>query len=74
MSRRRIAAALAAVLATTLLSACGESSERDASQQPQGATVRIRLGTQEFPEGRILGVDPALDGMTAGGEGGLRPG
>ncbi|WP_167736589.1 glycine betaine ABC transporter substrate-binding protein [Nocardioides sp. 1609] len=55
MNRRPLAALVAALLGATLLSACGESSERDASQQPQGATLRIRIGTQEFPEGRILG-------------------
>ena len=27
----------------------------DASQQPQGATLRVRSGTQEFPEAKILG-------------------
>jgi osmoprotectant transport system substrate-binding protein len=36
--------------------ACGQTNEeRDASQQPQGASLRITLGTQEFPEARILG-------------------
>jgi len=39
-----------------LLAACGENdAERNASQQPQGASLRITLGTQEFPEARILG-------------------
>ncbi len=52
---RRAAASLAALLAVGLLAACGETNERDASQQPQGASLRITLGTQEFPEGRILG-------------------
>lgn len=37
------------------LGACGESAEVDASQQPQGAAVRVRLGTQEFPEARVVG-------------------
>lgn len=52
---RRLAAPLALLLAGSLLAACGETSERDASSQPQGATLRVRIGTQEFPEGRILG-------------------
>ena len=47
--------ALATVAASVVLAACGETSERDASQQPQGASLRITIGTQEFPEGRIIG-------------------
>jgi osmoprotectant transport system substrate-binding protein len=38
--------------------ACGEYDGRTDSrigQQPQGAALRISLGTQEFPEARILG-------------------
>ena len=36
--------------------ACGEANdERGASQQPQGASLRVTIGTQEFPEARILG-------------------
>ena len=31
------------------------NSERGASQQPQGASLRVTIGTQEFPEARILG-------------------
>jgi glycine betaine/choline ABC-type transport system substrate-binding protein len=39
-----------------ILAACGEgNTERNVSQQPQGASLRVTLGTQEFPEGRILG-------------------
>ena len=52
---RRLAAALAALVLATGLAACGENEERDASQQPQGATLRVTIGTQEFPEARILG-------------------
>ena len=52
---RRAAAALVGLLAVGLLVACGDSEERDASQQPQGASLRITIGTQEFPEARILG-------------------
>lgn len=54
--RRRRSAAVTALLCLGILTACGETTpERDASQQPQGASLRITLGTQEFPEGRILG-------------------
>ena len=42
-------------LVTLLLGACGENSERDASQQPQGATLRVTIGTQAFPEALVLG-------------------
>lgn len=52
---RRAAALLALLLGLALLAACGENTERDASSQPQGATLRVRIGTQEFPEARILG-------------------
>ncbi len=48
--------ALAATLA--VLAGCGEENGEEASgasQQPQGAQLRITLGTQEFPEARILG-------------------
>jgi osmoprotectant transport system substrate-binding protein len=45
----------AATLASLVLAGCGETSERDASQQPQGASLRITIGTQEFPEARIIG-------------------
>ncbi|HEX6149043.1 glycine betaine ABC transporter substrate-binding protein [Nocardioides sp.] len=47
---------LAAVALAALAAGCGESNtERDASQQPQGASLRVTIGTQEFPEARILG-------------------
>lgn len=52
---RRTAVALVVLLTAGLLAACGDAEERDASQQPQGASLRITIGTQEFPEGRILG-------------------
>ena len=52
---RRLSAVVALVC-LALLAACGEANtERNASQQPQGASLRVILGTQEFPEGRILG-------------------
>ena len=57
MTRRggRVLAALATVVAVTVLGACGEVSEEGGSQQPQGASLRVTLGTQEFPEGRVIG-------------------
>jgi glycine betaine/choline ABC-type transport system substrate-binding protein len=51
----RRALALLTALVALGLAACGETEERDASQQPQGASLRITIGTQEFPEARILG-------------------
>jgi osmoprotectant transport system substrate-binding protein len=52
--RLRLVAAGAALAALTV--ACGEANdERGASSQPQGATLRVTIGTQEFPEARILG-------------------
>jgi osmoprotectant transport system substrate-binding protein len=54
--RTRLRRLLVALLAATLLTACGTSANTEAgSSQPQGAALRIRLGTQEFPEARILG-------------------
>lgn len=53
--RARTTAVLAVAATCAVLTACGVSSERDASQQPQGATLRITIGTQEFPEGRVIG-------------------
>ena len=50
---RRFATALVMAVA---LAACGEQElDRKGSAQPQGAKVRITLGTQDFPEARILG-------------------
>jgi osmoprotectant transport system substrate-binding protein len=38
------------------LSACGSDDDRDrGSAQPQGGKLRITLGTQDFPEARLLG-------------------
>lgn len=52
----RLRLAVAALLATLLLAACGSTAGKDqGSSQPQGAALRIRIGTQEFPEARILG-------------------
>ena len=52
--RLRLVLAWAALAAVTV--ACGDANdERGASQQPQGASLRVTIGTQEFPEARILG-------------------
>jgi osmoprotectant transport system substrate-binding protein len=52
----RAVAALTALTALTALAACGSTAdEESAGSQPQGAALRITLGTQEFPEARILG-------------------
>ena len=53
--RRRVGSGLALLVTAALLAACGESSEPGASQQPQGASLRVTIGTQEFPEARIIG-------------------
>ena len=51
---RRVVAVL--VLALLVVAGCGDAEpERDASQQPQGASLRVTIGTQEFPEARIIG-------------------
>jgi osmoprotectant transport system substrate-binding protein len=53
MRRFVTALVMAAALAA---SGCGdEDLDREGSAQPQGAQLRIRLGTQDFPEARILG-------------------
>lgn len=55
---RTLAGALLGVLALAVWAGCGNEdgeAESGASQQPQGAQLRITLGTQEFPEARILG-------------------
>ena len=56
MSRlRRLAGAAVAVL-TMVAAGCGTPvREEGASQQPQGAALRIKLGTQDFPEAKIMG-------------------
>ncbi len=44
------------LLVTLGLTACGTADQEESGgSQPQGASLRVRLGTQEFPEGRILG-------------------
>lgn len=54
--RRRTSAITGLVALLVLaLAACGEVKEPRGSSQPQGASLRITLGTQEFPEARVLG-------------------
>jgi osmoprotectant transport system substrate-binding protein len=53
--RAVVGAAVLAVLVVLTAACGGPVKEEGASQQPQGAALRIRLGTQEFPEARILG-------------------
>jgi osmoprotectant transport system substrate-binding protein len=53
---RTVVGAVAVAVALTVATACGNTvSEQGASQQPQGAALRIRLGTQDFPEAKIMG-------------------
>src|SRR3954464_2733813 len=53
--RRRLVGLLLVLL--PLVAGCGDydSADSKVGQQPQGAALRITLGTQEFPEARILG-------------------
>lgn len=56
MSRVHRIVGTAAVVLTMVLAACGTPvEEQGASQQPQGAALRIKLGTQDFPEAKIMG-------------------
>ena len=53
---RNILAAAATALALALAAACGAPvGDQGGSQQPQGAALRIKLGTQDFPEAKIMG-------------------
>lgn len=54
---RRAVGAAALVLTLAVAAACGTPvrEEGGASQQPQGAALRITLGTQDFPEAKIMG-------------------
>lgn len=53
--RRQARAAVLLVLAL-VLAACGTpGNDENGSSQPQGAALRVRLGTQAFPEARLLG-------------------
>jgi glycine betaine/choline ABC-type transport system substrate-binding protein len=56
MSRRLVGVLVLALL--TVVTGCGsydDAADSKSGQQPQGAALRITLGTQEFPEARILG-------------------
>jgi len=56
VSRLRRLAGAAAVVLTMVVAGCGTPvREEGASQQPQGAALRIKLGTQDFPEAKIMG-------------------
>lgn len=55
MNPVRRGVAVCALLVALVLAACGTPVEDGSSQQPQGAALRIKLGTQDFPEARILG-------------------
>lgn len=56
MTVERLALLLAGTALAAAAGGCGEANqERSPSQQPQGASLRVTLGTQEFPEARILG-------------------
>jgi osmoprotectant transport system substrate-binding protein len=43
------------LLLALAIGACGSDEEKGASAQPQGGKLRITLGTQDFPEARLLG-------------------
>jgi osmoprotectant transport system substrate-binding protein len=51
----RVPACGVLVAAALLAGACGEDERDPGSAQPQGARLRITLGTQDFPEARLLG-------------------
>ena len=52
----RTAVALLLALAALAVGGCGsDENDRGGSAQPQGARLRITLGTQDFPEARLLG-------------------
>jgi osmoprotectant transport system substrate-binding protein len=53
---RAIASGLVGALALAALAGCGGTApESGDSPQPQGASLRITIGTQDFPEARLLG-------------------
>jgi osmoprotectant transport system substrate-binding protein len=63
-----VVGAVAVAVALTVATACGNTvSEQGASQQPQGAALRIRLGTQDFPEAKIMGERGSPEGCGARG-------
>ena len=53
---RRVTACALALVAALAAGACGSDDNDDrGSAQPQGGKLRITLGTQDFPEARLLG-------------------
>ena len=54
MRATRAVGVLFALVCLLAAGACG-TNEEESGSQPQGAALRIRLGTQEFPEALILG-------------------
>jgi osmoprotectant transport system substrate-binding protein len=53
---RRLAVCALALVAALAVGSCGSDDEDEGgSAQPQGAKLRITLGTQDFPEARLLG-------------------
>ena len=52
---RRMGVVVAVFLSFVALAACGTTNEETGGSQPQGASLRVTLGTQEFPEARIIG-------------------
>lgn len=55
MRRLRGIVLIGVVVLAQVLTGCGENTERDASSQPQGASLRVTLGTPDFPEARLMG-------------------
>jgi osmoprotectant transport system substrate-binding protein len=55
MSRlRRVAAAVASLLAVVVLASCGEVQNTNASEQPAGAKLRLTLATKNFTESFVM--------------------
>jgi osmoprotectant transport system substrate-binding protein len=53
---RSVLGATTLALMLVVTTACGNTvTQEGGSQQPQGAALRIRLGTQAFPEAKIMG-------------------
>jgi osmoprotectant transport system substrate-binding protein len=56
VTARRLRLGGAGMVLAALAAACGDANvEGNASSQPQGASLRVTIGTQEFPEARIIG-------------------
>lgn len=52
---RRLLGGLVLLLLGTGFTGCGTQSEETGGAQPQGANLRIVIGTQDFPEAKLLG-------------------